>query len=183
MNIILTGMKHCGKSTQGRLLAEKLGRSFIDTDDAVEAAWLESRGSRCSCREIYRSEGGEFFRRLEAAAVAGLLEKADASGEAVYSFGGGTVANAFLPPGWRKLGKVIYLKASPLVIYSRIEGGGLPPYLAQAADPFAEFLRITAERETGFIANSDLIFELDMQLPARENHEKLLDFLREKELM
>ena len=32
-SIVLMGCKHCGKSTQGKLLAEKLGVSFFDTDE------------------------------------------------------------------------------------------------------------------------------------------------------
>ena len=36
-NLILIGMMGCGKSTVGRLAAEKLGLAFVDTDERIEA--------------------------------------------------------------------------------------------------------------------------------------------------
>ena len=33
--IILMGIKHCGKSTQGRILSEKLNYNFYDVDDVI----------------------------------------------------------------------------------------------------------------------------------------------------
>ena len=36
-NLILIGMMGCGKSTAGRLAAEKLGLAFVDTDERIEA--------------------------------------------------------------------------------------------------------------------------------------------------
>ena len=38
-NLILIGMMGCGKSTVGRLAAEKLGLAFADTDERIEAAY------------------------------------------------------------------------------------------------------------------------------------------------
>ena len=37
-NLILIGMMGCGKSTVGRLAAEKLGLAFVDTDERIERA-------------------------------------------------------------------------------------------------------------------------------------------------
>ena len=34
-SVVLMGCKHCGKSTQGKLLAKKLGVDFFDTDDVI----------------------------------------------------------------------------------------------------------------------------------------------------
>jgi len=172
MNILLCGMKHCGKSTQGRLLARKLGARFIDLDLEVERMYFATtNGRRAGCREIYREHGEEYFRKLEAAAIAGLMEFPPEN--AVISLGGGTVSNPFLPKDWKTLGKVVYLKASPLVLYSRIEKRGLPPYLAQTDDPAAKFRRICEEREADFERAADLVFDLDMQASSADNSEEL----------
>ncbi|MDD4817927.1 MAG: shikimate kinase [Victivallaceae bacterium] len=178
MNIVLTGLKHCGKSTQAALLAERLGRRAVDSDREIEHAFALSTGEELSCREIYRTRGDEFFRRLEADTIAGFA--ADAGGEpVVYSLGGGAVGNRFLDPAvLKKIGKVVYLNAAPLVLYSRIEAEGLPPFLAGMSDPFAGFQCICAEREAALVGAADAVFKLDMQLPARENNDNLFEFLK-----
>lgn len=58
-NLILIGMMGCGKSTVGRLAAEKLGLAFADTDERIE------RASGRTIPEIFASEGEEGFRARE----------------------------------------------------------------------------------------------------------------------
>lgn len=122
--IVLTGMKHCGKSTQGRMLAEKLHRNFIDADDVIEQIYARKHNEKLSCREIFRKHGETFFRKLEAEAVQFMMDNND--NQQIIAFGGGAVANPFMPENWRSLGVVVYLAANPLVLYQRIEGRGLP---------------------------------------------------------
>ncbi|MBQ3573592.1 MAG: shikimate dehydrogenase [Clostridia bacterium] len=62
-NIVLIGMPASGKSTVGRLIAEKCGRPFIDTD-----ALIEERAG-ISISEIFESMGEEKFRELECETV------------------------------------------------------------------------------------------------------------------
>ena len=176
-SVVLIGMKHCGKSTQGAMLAEALGLPFIDVDTAIEQLFSANTERALNCREIYKEFGQEYFRRLEAEAVARLLDDA---APRVVAFGGGAVENPFLPKEWQKLGTVVYLEAESIALYRRIEEKGLPPYLANAEDPFAEFCRITAERATGFHAAADVTFALDMSGRAADNHKKLVALLRER---
>lgn len=174
MKIVLVGMKHCGKSTQGRLLAEKLNWHFADSDAEIE----RRHGEGLPCREIYKKLGADGFRRLEAEAVTALL---DADGNhTVYALGGGAVSNQFMPKNWRDKGLVVYLKASPLVMYSRVAAGGLPPFLAGAEDPAGAFASLCAEREPMFEAAAHCVFKLDMQASARDNSEALFNFLKER---
>ncbi|MBQ6623425.1 MAG: shikimate 5-dehydrogenase [Mogibacterium sp.] len=58
-NIVLIGMPSSGKSTVGRLLAERLGREFIDTDDEIV-----SRAGR-PIAEIFAEDGEAEFRKIE----------------------------------------------------------------------------------------------------------------------
>ena len=58
-NIVLIGMMGCGKTTVGRLLAQRFGRPLVDTDALIE----ERRGR--SIPEIFAGEGEERFRALE----------------------------------------------------------------------------------------------------------------------
>ncbi|MET8614567.1 shikimate kinase [Streptomyces misionensis] len=96
--VVLVGPMGVGKSTVGRLLAERLGSGYRDTDDDIVAA--EGR----TISEIFVDEGEESFRALEKAAVATAL----AGHEGVLALGGG----AILDPGTRALlagQRVVYL--------------------------------------------------------------------------
>ncbi len=80
-NIVLIGMPGCGKSTVGRLIAEKLGRSFLDADTE-----LSKRAGR-SVPEIINRDGEDAFRRLETECAAELGKRSGA----VIACGGGVV--------------------------------------------------------------------------------------------
>ena len=80
-NIVLIGMPGCGKSTVGRLLAEKLNRPLCEADaEIVKAAW---RG----IPEIFASVGEAGFRKLETSVLRELGKRSGA----VISTGGGCV--------------------------------------------------------------------------------------------
>ncbi|MFH9402739.1 shikimate kinase [Streptomyces sp. NPDC017638] len=87
-----------GKSTVGRMLAERLGVGYRDTDDDIVAA--EGR----AIADIFLDEGESAFRALEKAAVRAALAEHDG----VVALGGGAV----LDPGTRTLlagHRVVYL--------------------------------------------------------------------------
>ena len=65
-NIILIGMPGCGKSTVGKILAEHLGRPFVDADSRiVDAAGM-------SIPEIFAQSGEESFRQIETKVLSDL---------------------------------------------------------------------------------------------------------------
>ena len=77
--IVLTGFMGSGKSTVGRLLAEKLSWDFIDLDTVIEAR----TGKRVA--DIFSERGEDAFRREETAALASVLRRT----QAVIALGGG----------------------------------------------------------------------------------------------
>jgi len=79
--LVLVGAPGAGKSTVGRLLAERLGVGFRDTDDDVEAAAGQP------IADIFIDHGEEHFRRLEVDAVRRALAEHDG----VLALGGGAV--------------------------------------------------------------------------------------------
>lgn len=79
--VVLVGPMGAGKTTVGRLLAERWGVPFRDTDDDVEQA--DGR----AISDIFVDSGEEHFRTLERAAVA----RAVAEHEGVLAVGGGAV--------------------------------------------------------------------------------------------
>ncbi|GAA2517053.1 3-dehydroquinate synthase [Streptomyces longisporus] len=82
--VVLVGPMGVGKSTVGRLLAERLGVGYRDTDDDIVAA--EGR----SIAEIFVDEGEPVFRAIEKAAV----HKALAEHDGVLALGGGSILDA-----------------------------------------------------------------------------------------
>jgi len=68
-NIILTGFMGTGKTSVGRRLAAYLGYAFIDTDDRIEAR------SGKPVTDIFRQDGEEAFRDMEAAIARELAER------------------------------------------------------------------------------------------------------------
>jgi shikimate kinase len=82
--VVLVGPPGAGKTTVGRLVADRLGLPFRDTDADVEAA----AGS--SVADIFVDHGEEQFRALERAAVAAAL----AGHDGVLAVGGGAVLAA-----------------------------------------------------------------------------------------
>lgn len=82
--LVLVGPPGAGKTTVGRLVAERLGVVFRDTDaDVVQAVGK-------SIAEVFIDDGEERFRALEKAAVAAAL----AGHAGVLSLGGGAVLDA-----------------------------------------------------------------------------------------
>ena len=82
--IVLTGFMGSGKSTVGPLLAARLGWSFLDVDEAIEAE------AGATIAELFARHGEASFREREQAAIARLC-----AGEAlVLALGGGAIEHA-----------------------------------------------------------------------------------------
>lgn len=120
-HIILIGFMGAGKSTMGKLIANKLGCSFIDTD-----TYIEKKEGR-SIQDIFTDDGEDYFRSAETDVLRELL-KADE--KYVLALGGGTP----LLEENRVLIKeaeayVIFLKVSALDAYERLKDDITRPLL------------------------------------------------------
>ncbi|NBB95701.1 MAG: hypothetical protein GVY16_08155 [Planctomycetes bacterium] len=164
MNIVLIGMKHCGKSTVATLLGEWLEASVVDTDDLLADLYTAETGTSRSVREIFREVGYEGFARLERRACREVAGRTEQGEPLVVALGGRTATQEELWPVIRSVGKVAYLKADAVVLYERVMAGGLPPFL-DAADPKGSFLTICREREPVYMKLSDVVVDTRMQTP------------------
>ncbi|MBN9118359.1 MAG: shikimate kinase [Planctomycetes bacterium] len=108
--MILVGYRCTGKTTVGRLLAERLGWGFADADDRVEAAAARS------VADVFASEGEAGFRDREAAALAELCCRHSH----VIATGGGAVLRAENRKLLRENGFVVWLTAAPDTIGARL---------------------------------------------------------------
>ena len=101
-NLVLIGMPGCGKSTIGRILAEKTGRKFIDVDQLI----VERMGMAIS--SIFAEGGENAFRQLEMEACADLQQETGA----VIACGGGVVTREENYYSLAENGRFIFLNRS-----------------------------------------------------------------------
>ncbi len=99
-NLIMIGMPGAGKTTIGRWLAEAMGRPFLDSDEEIE-----KRTGR-KIPEILKTEGEDFFRRLETEVLAEFGKRSGC----VIAAGGGVVTRKENYPLLHQNGKLIWLK-------------------------------------------------------------------------
>ncbi|MFO3795977.1 MAG: shikimate kinase [Anaerolineales bacterium] len=84
-HLVLSGFMGSGKTTVGRILAQRLGRRFVDTDDEI----VSRMGA--SIPEIFSRYGEEEFRRVEAQVCQELSTQSE---PLVIALGGGALLNA-----------------------------------------------------------------------------------------
>lgn len=118
-NIVLVGFMGAGKSVCGRVLARRLGRCFVETDDMITAQ--DGR----SIPEIFEASGEERFRQLEAETLEALRMK---SGN-VIATGGGLPCREGRMDALKALGTVVWLDGDFRDLFDRARRGGDRPML------------------------------------------------------
>ena len=177
MNLVLIGMKHCGKSTQGRALAAILQRRFIDSDEALERLYAEKHHESLPTRQIFQKLGREGFRRLEGELLDRLA--ADVPDNAVIALGGGTPDNPYAAAALTKLGCLVYLEVAPEIIYPRIVANGLPPFL-DAVAPRESFARLYRQRAERYRAVAACRVPVQQEAPPEQLTQRLLALLKDR---
>ena len=148
-NIVLCGIKHCGKTTIGQKIAAILDMPLTDSDMEIE----KLDGKNRSCREIFKSEGEEYFRKLEASVLGKLAGSPE---KKVIALGGGALSNPFVSDKLKKdLGFKLWLDVDDKTAFERIKCGGLPPFLSSSADPEATFTEMNRKRREVFSVCAD----------------------------
>lgn len=135
-NVYLVGMMGSGKSSVGRLLAQRLGYRWLDADQVLETA----AGLPIPALFAEAGEGG--FRELET----GVLQQIGQWHSCVVSTGGGAVIR---PANWGVMhqGVVVWLAAAAPLLLKRLEQDPTPRPLLQCPDPAQRLVELLAERE------------------------------------
>lgn len=152
MQIVLMGMRACGKTTVGKILAGTFDCEFIDVDDLIV------RRAGKSIADIFATDGEPHFRDIEACVLEDAMRWTD---DRILSLGGGTV----LRPSNRELLKRsgayrVYLKCDTQILHDRMTadpqsamtrpaltslGGGLPEieHLLKIREPLYREVKTT----------------------------------------
>jgi shikimate kinase len=110
-NIVLIGPRACGKSTVGRLLAERLGFDFVDTDEEVE------RRTGLEIAQIVQLYGWERFREEEKEVIKEIMKRESQ----VIATGGGVVLDEENVKLLKENGIVFLLWLEPEKIVERLK--------------------------------------------------------------
>jgi len=151
-NIFLVGLMGAGKTSVGKLLARRLGKTFYDCDHEIE------RATGVKVAVIFEIEGEAGFRAREAKTLAELVGRRDI----VLATGGGAVLSADNRKLLADNGVVVYLRASPSDLWGRTRHDRNRPLL-QTADPLARLRQLFDERDPLYRSSADIVIDTGEQ--------------------
>lgn len=151
MNIVLIGYRGTGKSTVGKVLAAKLGRTLVSTDKEIV------RRTGRSIPEIVAEQGWEHFRNLESEVCTDLAGRDNL----VIDTGGGAILRQQNVGALKQNGLLFWLTASVETIANRIGGDTQRPSLTGTKSFVEEIKEVLAERTSGYQAAADHMLSTD----------------------
>ena len=159
--IILIGYMGAGKTTVGKALSKELGIIFYDLD-----WYIESR-MRKSVSEIFAERGEEGFRKIEY----NMLHEVAEFENVIISCGGGTPCFFDNMDYLNQQGQVVYLKASPEVLYKHLQMAKVerPLLKGKSSEELIAFIREQLDKREPFYSKAK--YTLDVSL--MDNYEKI----------
>lgn len=150
-HLVLVGLMGTGKSSTGRVIAERLRRTLHDSDAEIEA-----RTGR-TVRQIFLDDGESAFRALESEVLLAALESKP---PAVIAAAGGVVLSDDNRRALREANaKVVWLKADPATLVERVRSGMHRPSLD--ADPEVVLRSMDETRAALYREVADMIVTVD----------------------
>lgn len=169
-NIILTGMRGSGKTTLGKLLAQKLKRRFIDLDEEI------MRFERKNIPTIIKEKGWRYFRVLEHK----MVKRFAAPSGAVIATGGGTFLDQRNTKLLKKNGLVVSLQVPIKTLQRRIQkdmwNKNIRPSLTDK-NPIHELPQIWKERKKIYESVADKMISFSVDQTPEKSIEKILKIL------
>jgi shikimate kinase len=154
-SLVLVGMMGVGKSTIGRLLAERLALEFIDSDEEIEKA------AGMPISEMFERYGEPEFRDGERRVIARLIDE----GPKVIATGGGAFVNEQTRELIKEQCRSVWIDADLDVLVERVSRRSHRPLLI-GRDP-REVLTELAAKRNGFYAQADIHVRSDAGPHAR----------------
>lgn len=151
-NIYLVGLMGAGKTSVGRVLAKRLNKSFVDSDQEIE------RRTGVRVPVIFEIEGETGFRRREASILQELVLRSDI----VLATGGGAVLDPDTRQALHSTGTVIYLRAEPNELWLRTRRDRNRPLL-QRENPLACLVELRNARDPLYCETAHLIVDTGAQ--------------------
>jgi len=144
-HVWLIGMMGSGKSTVGRLVADRLGRPFYDTDELIEQA------GDASIPEIFAEEGESGFRQRER----WIVEDVASRPPGIVATGGGIILDPANVAAMRRSGTNVLLAVDSEMLTRRIGSSDDRPLLVAGKDE--RLHAIASERTERYRSSADVI--------------------------
>ncbi len=161
LKLLLAGFQGVGKTTAGRLVAEKLDLPFFDTDELLSARYKKS------IRQIHEELAEEQFREEEAK----VLEELKKQEKVVIALGGGTLSTYRAQEVASGLGSLVYLYSSPEKLVERLQ----PASFLDKNDLEGSFKKIFEHRHPLFCKVCTYRIDVDT-MTAEDIARTILDF-------
>ena len=152
--IILVGYMCAGKTTVGKALAKKMGRTFYDLD------WYIEERFHSKVPKIFAEQGEERFRDLERR----MLHEAAEFENIVLSCGGGTPCFFDNMEYMNQVAETYYLKATPETICShlKISKGERPLLKGKSPEELHEFVSLQLQERSQFYEKAQHIIDVNV---------------------
>lgn len=147
-NIFLVGLMGAGKTTVGRMLSRRLGKSFYDSDHEIE------NRTGVTIPVIFELEGELGFRKREIAVISELTQLHGI----VLATGGGAVLDKQNREYLSQNGFVVYLRANVTELWHRTKNDRSRPLL-QTEDTHTRLQQLFAERDPLYREIADIIID------------------------
>ena len=151
MNMVLIGYRGTGKSTVGKILADRLGRELVSTDAEI------IRRARLPVPDIVQRFGWDHFRDLESEVCRDLAGKDGL----IIDTGGGAVLRQQNVDCLKKSGVLVWLTATVPTIIERIGGDTQRPSLTGTKSFTEEVEEVLRERQPKYKAAANHIIQTD----------------------
>ena len=138
MKIVLTGFMTAGKTTVGRILADKKDFNFYDSDQLIEAR------EKMSIQDIFTVKGEKYFRKIEKEVISELLNSKE---DLVLAPGGGAVLNDELRHLMLEKAEVFCLDVSAEEVLKRNKKEDIVRPLLEVDHPLTKIKSLLAERK------------------------------------
>ncbi len=134
MSIVLIGMKGCGKTTVGALLAETLRVPFLDADTEIERMHYRETGESLSFRQVFQQYGEAYFQALDTRTLQNIA-RAYKQRDFVFAYGGRTPLRRENQELLARMGIILFLHVDRDVLLKRILTQGIPAFFPYPGDP------------------------------------------------
>jgi shikimate kinase len=158
MFLTLIGYRCSGKTTLARLVAERLGCDWADSDAEIQ------RRAGMSIARIFTTQGEAAFRRLEETVIAELCHRQ----RLALAVGGGAPMSEANRRAIRAAGRVVWLAARPETILARMKadprsGTNRPPLSSKP--PLEEIIELLAARTPHYQQLAERTLDTDQRRP------------------
>lgn len=162
--ILIVGFKDSGKTTIGKIISAKLGRTFIDTDNLL----IKEIGTQySSIKQFIKQNGHNKYLEIETRCLTSALNAIKK--DAIVALGGGTADNIAVMNIINNYGTVVYLDVNRNELYNKINKEGKIPMFIDPKNKIYSFNTIYNRRSETYKKSANICVKLSTFTKAEKN--------------